>query len=83
MPKTPKRPPRNTCGDGECPVTVFVLCYNGKAGVINSGPFNSEHRGNLRHSSYRLRVSTRQSLQNSAYSGQHGGILPFWSLCYI
>src|SRR6185369_3947533 len=26
---------------------------------------------------YRLRVSTRPSLQNSAYSGQHGGSLPF------
>src|SRR2546422_11467183 len=27
--------------------------------------------------SYRLRASTRPSLQNSAYSGQHGGSLPF------
>src|ERR1051325_9673877 len=26
---------------------------------------------------YRLRVSTRPSLQNSAHSGQHGGSLPF------
>src|SRR6185436_17432704 len=26
---------------------------------------------------HRLRVSTRPSLQNSAYSGQHGGSLPF------
>src|SRR6266567_925267 len=26
---------------------------------------------------YRLRVSTRPSLQNSAYSGRHGGSLPF------
>src|ERR1051325_604835 len=26
---------------------------------------------------YRLRVSTRPSLQNSASSGQHGGSLPF------
>ena len=28
-------------------------------------------------SSYRLRVSTRPSLQNSAHSGRHGGSLPF------
>ena len=30
--------------------------------------------------SYRLRVSTQPSPQNSAYSGQHGGSLPlsFW-----
>src|SRR6266540_7128281 len=28
-------------------------------------------------SSYRLRVSTRSSLQNSAHSGRHGGSLPF------
>src|SRR4029077_3973303 len=27
---------------------------------------------------YRLRVSTRPSLQNSAYSGRHGGSLPFF-----
>src|SRR5438034_1078297 len=26
---------------------------------------------------YRLRVSTRPSLQNSTHSGQHGGSLPF------
>jgi len=26
---------------------------------------------------YRLRVSTRPSLQNLAYSGRHGGSLPF------
>src|ERR1043166_204043 len=26
---------------------------------------------------HRLRVSTRPSLQNSAYSGRHGGSLPF------
>src|SRR5882724_1767891 len=26
---------------------------------------------------FRLRVSTRPSFQNSAYSGQHGGSLPF------
>ena len=30
-----------------------------------------------RTNSYRLRVSTRPSLQNSAYSGRHGGSLPF------
>src|SRR5436309_14203197 len=30
-----------------------------------------------RTNSYRLRVSTRPSLQNSAHSGQHGGSLPF------
>src|SRR2546430_17050673 len=28
--------------------------------------------------SYRLRVSTRPSLQNSAHSGQHGGSLPIF-----
>jgi len=30
-----------------------------------------------RNYSSRLRVSTRPSLHNSAYSGQHGGSLPF------
>src|SRR5205814_5050693 len=30
-----------------------------------------------RTNSYRLRVSTRPSFQNSAHSGQHGGSLPF------
>src|SRR5262245_23997552 len=59
----------------------------GREREIASGPFNSRMSScqvdgpgaipGSRTNSYRLRVSTRPSLQNSAYSGQHGGSLPF------
>src|SRR5438874_6665789 len=77
---------REVLADGHKPTQLPALLlsrlwFNSRMSSCQGGacarPPSGRNSRQPHESSYRLRVSTLPSLQNSAHSGRHGGSLPF------